>query len=64
MDQFKRQPIIGPPSHLKHFDDRKTGRDQYDPSIQYGPNYKPSRTAAVAEERRRFEQNKNKQKRK
>ncbi len=52
---------------LMHFDPRKTGRDQYDPSITYGPNYKPTPGAvedaasdALRREKRRFEENKKK----
>ena len=54
-----------------HFDPRKTGRDRYDPSITYGPNYKPTpgavedaaldaRREALRREKRRFEENKKK----
>tara|TARA_R110000868_G_scaffold1050_7_gene8057 strand:- start:395 stop:601 length:207 start_codon:yes stop_codon:yes gene_type:complete len=56
MDPFKRQPIVDIPTDALHFDDRKTGRDQYDPNIAYGPNYKPSRSAAFDKEKRRFKE--------
>ena len=48
-------------SFARHFDPRKTGRDQFDPGITYTPDYKPSARTALAEEKRRFESNKNKQ---
>ena len=65
MDPFKRKLVDD--YDYKHFDPRKTGRDQFNPNINYGPNYKPTPGAAldatkdaIRKEKKRLEENRKK----